>query len=106
MNEFLIDKLAGLFSPQTVSKLDGDVVTRVAGESEQSAEERMVLDKKLAALREAQKIGYRMHRHKPQGKSTPQDLVTINTAPALTVRRQLFEESADEESADEESYMI
>ena len=36
MNEFLIDKLASLFSPQTVSKLDGDVVTKVAGESEQS----------------------------------------------------------------------
>ncbi len=98
MNEFLVDKLASLFSPQTVSKLDGDVVTRVAGESEQSAAERMVLDKKLAALREAQKIGYRMHRHNPQGKSTHHDLIIINTAPALALHRQLFEDSADEEN--------
>ena len=31
-------------------------------------EERKTLDRKLAALREAQKIAHRMHRHKPKGK--------------------------------------
>lgn len=98
MNEFLIDKLASLFLPQIVSKLDGNVVTRVARESKQSIEEQMVLDKKLATLREAQKIGYHIHRHKPQGKSTPQDLTTINTILALTICYQLFEDLVDKES--------
>jgi hypothetical protein len=98
MNEFLIDKLSSLFTPQTVLQLNSEVITRVAGESEQSVEERKILDKKLAALREAQKLGYRMHRHKPQGMILSSSQRMANNSPDLTLRRHLFNDSQEEES--------
>ncbi|KPI36498.1 Interferon-induced GTP-binding protein Mx [Cyphellophora attinorum] len=73
INELLIDKLASLFTPELVYKLDSAALAKVAGESEESAEERRALDKKLTALREAQKLCYRMHRHNPQGRSALQN---------------------------------
>jgi hypothetical protein len=66
-NEYLLYKLPELFTPEIVGKLDNDVVASVAGESEESREERQSLTKKLTALRAAQKIAHRMHRHKPKG---------------------------------------
>jgi hypothetical protein len=105
MNEFLIDKLPSLFTPQTVLKLNSEVITRVAGESEQTVEERKILDKKLAALREAQKLGYRMQRHKPQGMILSGLQRMANNSPDLTLRRHLFDnkqKQEDEEDEDEE----
>ena len=91
MNEYLIDKLSTLFTPKTVLQLDNEVITRIAGESEQSVEERLILDKKMAALREAQKIGYRMHRHKPQGTfPLPQPEANADNFQDLALRPNLF----------------
>ena len=64
----LLEKLPGLFDPEVVLGLGKDAITRIAGESEESIEERNVLTKKLAALKETQKMAYRLDRHKPKGE--------------------------------------
>lgn len=79
-----------------MARLDSDVVARIAGESEESAGGRLVLDTKLTTLREAQKIGYRLHHHNSQSKLIPKDLFMTNATMALTVHHQHFEQPADE----------
>lgn len=70
LEECLLVPLTGIFTPESVYTLDDQTVTRIAGESEQSIEDRGSLTKKLAILRETRKILHRMDRHRPSGSST------------------------------------
>ena len=65
----LLDKLPGIFTPEMVLKLDNDTVSRIAGESSESMQERANLGKKLAALKDTQKDLHLLDRHKPSGMS-------------------------------------
>ena len=69
IEECLLNPLPGIFTPESVYSLDEKTITRIAGESEQSIAERESLTKKLAVLKDTQKILHRMDRHKPSGRS-------------------------------------
>jgi hypothetical protein len=69
VNECLIDPLPNIFKPESVYELSDATISRIAGESEQSMAERESLNKKLAVLKDTQRILHRMDQHKPDGRS-------------------------------------
>jgi hypothetical protein len=67
IEECLLGPLHDIFTPDSVYCLDDNIITRIAGESEQTTMERESLAKKLTILNDTQKILRRMDRQKPTG---------------------------------------
>lgn len=111
IEEVLLTRIPSIFTPESVYTLDENTITRVAGESEQSIAERETLTKKLAILKETQKLLHRMDRHKPAGRSVPhQTLESRNNRSARhrpsepeTSGLELEDEEAEGEEKEEES---
>lgn len=64
----LLKLLSGIFTHQHVMRLDNKSITLLAGESEESMQDREATKKKLAVLRETKTILHRLDRHKPSGR--------------------------------------
>lgn len=79
VEECLLSKLPGIFTPEIVLGLDNATVQRIAGESESSLLERENLKKKLSVLEKTQKILHRLDRHKPKGTSSRSHLSGLGT---------------------------
>ncbi|RMZ80081.1 hypothetical protein DV737_g3175, partial [Chaetothyriales sp. CBS 132003] len=67
---WLLDKLSGLFDPETIVELNNETITRIAGESEESIKERKVLNAKLEALKNTQETAYLLDSHKSRAKAS------------------------------------
>ena len=80
MNQCLLNKLQHIFKPEVVTALDDATITRLAGESEESIEQRASLNKKLSALKEAQRVARLMSRHKPQESLSPPSTKDVHVA--------------------------
>ncbi|RMZ91142.1 hypothetical protein DV736_g1599, partial [Chaetothyriales sp. CBS 134916] len=74
---WLLEKLPGLFDPETIVGLDSESITKIAGESEESNKERKLLNAKLEALKNTQETAYLLDSHKPQDNSLGPDGLDI-----------------------------
>lgn len=69
VKECFLSKIPQLFTPEKVLALNNKQVQAIAGESDESLEERTTLTKKLEALGETRYILMRLDRHKTRGRS-------------------------------------